>query len=359
MPARRSATIGLRLWGMADEPFWPSANGSSASRTSVRWRVPTAPEMVRTAPASRAAASRGRSRSKAKAWPASLRPKVVGSAATPWVRPRQRVSRCSRARSRTAAISRSSRRASRSQARVSCRARVVSSWWTRSEEGAGASSMAARSAGGTSPLRALALTTASSTSTNSRKRVASLQIAPISGSVYRGIMALQPETLGQLVLELLQLEAEPGVADGQDLHGQDAGVGGGVKADGGHRHPRGHLDDREQRVLAGQLGGEDRQPDHRQGGVGGQHPREGGRLAGGGDDDLEPAVDGAGPVVGHPAGVAVGAQDLQLVLDAELLQHDRRGLGLLLVRGRAEHDPNPWRHERSLIDHWWGILERN
>jgi hypothetical protein len=39
-------------------------------------------------------------------------------------------------------------------------------------------------------------------------------MAPISGRVYRGIMALEPQPLGQLVLELLQLEAEPGVVDG-------------------------------------------------------------------------------------------------------------------------------------------------
>src|SRR5204862_322157 len=44
--------------------------------------------------------------------------------------------------------------------------------------------------------------------------------------------ALQPQALGQLVLELLELEPQPGVADGQDLHGQDAGVGGGVQPDG-------------------------------------------------------------------------------------------------------------------------------
>ena len=114
--------------------------------------------------------------------------------------------------------------------------------------------MAARSSAGTSRRRALALTTATSTSTSSRKRVASLQMAPISGSVYRGIMALQPEALGELVLELLQLEPEPRAPDGQDLHGQDAGVDGGVEPHGGHRHPRGHLHDREQRVLAGELG---------------------------------------------------------------------------------------------------------
>ena len=34
----RSVVIGLRLWGIALEPFWPARNGSSTSRTSVRWR---------------------------------------------------------------------------------------------------------------------------------------------------------------------------------------------------------------------------------------------------------------------------------------------------------------------------------
>ena len=40
----RSAVIGLRLCGIADEPFWPRPNGSSTSRTSVRarWRISVA-----------------------------------------------------------------------------------------------------------------------------------------------------------------------------------------------------------------------------------------------------------------------------------------------------------------------------
>ena len=37
-PEIRSATFGLRLCGIADEPFIPVANGSSTSRTSVRAR---------------------------------------------------------------------------------------------------------------------------------------------------------------------------------------------------------------------------------------------------------------------------------------------------------------------------------
>ena len=43
-PAMRSLRIGLRLWGMAEDPFWPLPNASSASRTSVRcrWRTSVA-----------------------------------------------------------------------------------------------------------------------------------------------------------------------------------------------------------------------------------------------------------------------------------------------------------------------------
>ena len=37
-PLTRSHTTGFRLCGMAHEPFWPSANGSCTSRTSVRAR---------------------------------------------------------------------------------------------------------------------------------------------------------------------------------------------------------------------------------------------------------------------------------------------------------------------------------
>src|ERR671938_65651 len=40
-PVRFSDSTGLRLCGMAEEPFWPSEKNSSASSTSVRcrWRI--------------------------------------------------------------------------------------------------------------------------------------------------------------------------------------------------------------------------------------------------------------------------------------------------------------------------------
>ena len=151
----RSATIGLRLCGIADEPFWPLPNGSCTSRTSVRarWRisvanrssddgderergeqlgVPVARDDLRRdglrleaeplagdpldlgvghrvradrareladAHARRARGAAARApRSSSNAQPASFSPKVVGSAWTPCVRPMQSVCRCSSAR---------------------------------------------------------------------------------------------------------------------------------------------------------------------------------------------------------------------------------------------------------------------
>ncbi len=38
-PQTFSAVMGLRLWGMAELPFWPARKGSSASRVSVFCRL--------------------------------------------------------------------------------------------------------------------------------------------------------------------------------------------------------------------------------------------------------------------------------------------------------------------------------
>ena len=151
----RSATIGLRLCGIADEPFWPrrerllhlarprcARGGGSRARTSratprrrrarraarragraggsassagrararaarrrcarPRDRSPRTsrprPRACRRASPRAHAATRARPRSSSNAQPASFSPKVVGSAWTPCVRPIQIVSRCSSAR---------------------------------------------------------------------------------------------------------------------------------------------------------------------------------------------------------------------------------------------------------------------
>ena len=150
-----SAEIGLRLWGIADDPFWPGLKPSRTSLTSVRCRcrsstatashvAPTAAQAQRNSAwrsrattcvagtgrqaeratdvcldfgrdvrvrADRAAelhhrqrlasadVSRDRSRSTCSAHSATLAPNVVGSAWMPWVLPIITVSRWARARS--------------------------------------------------------------------------------------------------------------------------------------------------------------------------------------------------------------------------------------------------------------------
>ena len=65
----RSVVIGLRLCGIALEPFCPARNGSSTSRTSVRWRWRiSVAKRSRPAPASAIACSSSAWRSRGTTW---------------------------------------------------------------------------------------------------------------------------------------------------------------------------------------------------------------------------------------------------------------------------------------------------
>ncbi len=186
-PATCSQPTGFRLWGMADEPFWPEPKGSSTSRTSVfcrarisvanfsrlaatrarvvmtsacrsRWRtweetgagsrpsrahtasstsggrwekVPTAPDSLPKAMLARARSSRASCRCSSACQRASLSPKVMGSAWTPCVRPIIGACLCRRARSRTASMR--SRRSARTRSHAS-RIRIARAVSTTSEE---------------------------------------------------------------------------------------------------------------------------------------------------------------------------------------------------------------------------------
>ena len=68
-PATCSDLIGLRLWGIELEPFWPAPNGSRTSPTSVRarWRSSVA-KRSSPAPASAIACSSSAWRSRATTW---------------------------------------------------------------------------------------------------------------------------------------------------------------------------------------------------------------------------------------------------------------------------------------------------
>ena len=183
-PVRFSVSTGLRLCGIADEPFWPSEKNSSASSTSVRcrWRISvasrsteeaTTPSVAKNAAwrsrgitwveigsgfrpsfardmrfdarvdvgegADRAGDRAGRDLLARRDQPrsrrartrrrrsASFRPKVVGSAWMPCERPIVGVILCSKARRFSAASSASTSAIRMSLARCNCTARQVSS----------------------------------------------------------------------------------------------------------------------------------------------------------------------------------------------------------------------------------------
>ena len=58
MPVRFSEPMGFRLCGIADDPFCPVPNDSSASRTSLRWRWRISTAMVSMVVPTRARAAR-------------------------------------------------------------------------------------------------------------------------------------------------------------------------------------------------------------------------------------------------------------------------------------------------------------
>ena len=178
-----SLLIGLRLCGIALEPFCPARNGSCTSRTSVRCRclisvanrsspapasaialsssacrsrattcvetssrlisrrsstrasnsglvaayVPTAPEIAPTTTCANARSRRSALRCASNANPASFTPNVVGSAWTPCVRPTHSVCACSRARVTKASASARAPGTITSPTARSCSASAVSS----------------------------------------------------------------------------------------------------------------------------------------------------------------------------------------------------------------------------------------
>ena len=179
-----SLLIGLRLWGIAEEPFCPARNGScdlahlgalqmadlgrealepgagerdraeqlgvavardhlggdvlareaqareharARTRGSSPRRCPPRPTAPRPRPARTRARGARRCGAASNAKPASLTPKVVGSACTPCVRPTQSVPACSRARAASAATSSRAPASTTSPTARSCSASAVSS----------------------------------------------------------------------------------------------------------------------------------------------------------------------------------------------------------------------------------------
>ena len=181
--------------------------------------MPTAPEIFPTLTTSRARSTRVRARPSSACHRASFSPKVIGSACTPWVRPIIGVSRCSRARSATAATAPSSPARISPQASRICSASAVSRTSedvspkcsqraegptcsatavvnamtsccvvrsissTRSARTPGHAAMSRTAASGTSPVAAIASAAVTSTRSQVSYLRWSLQMRPISGFV--------------------------------------------------------------------------------------------------------------------------------------------------------------------------------
>ena len=115
------------IWVLTGSACSPRSARTSASMSGPRWLyVPTGPEILPVPISSTAVARRVRPRSISNAQPANLRPIVVGSAWTEWVRPIIVVSASARARATSTAMSRSASASRIAPAARSWRASPVS-----------------------------------------------------------------------------------------------------------------------------------------------------------------------------------------------------------------------------------------
>mmetsp|Transcript_36129 Transcript_36129/g.116850 ORF Transcript_36129/g.116850 Transcript_36129/m.116850 type:complete len:536 (+) Transcript_36129:272-1879(+) len=151
------------------------------------------------------------------------------------------------------------------------------------------------------------------------------------------LLALLADHLAEslLVLGHLLHEGRPAATD--DADGQEPSVFGVADCDCGDRDALWHLHNGVQAVLAVHGGGLDGDADDGQGGHGGDHTGQVGRPSGSGDDAAQSPRRGALRVRHHPLRGAVGADDVALVGDAELLK-DLAGVNHRREVGVGAHD---------------------
>jgi hypothetical protein len=114
--------------------------------------------------------------------------------------------------------------------------------------------------------------------------------------------------------------AEFGARGGEDLGGEECGVGGSGFADGecADGNPFGHLHDREKRIDSVEKGSGNGHAENGDGGLGSDHAGKMGGASGGSDDHLKSTGFGGRGVFEHPVGGAMGGDDADLVRDGEL-----------------------------------------
>ena len=149
----------------------------------------------------------------------------------------------------------------------------------------------------------------------------------------------------------MEFVAEGGVVEGEDLGGEDAGVGGAGVAEGEGRHgdAAGHLHGGEQGVQTVHGATLHGHADHGERGVARDDAGQVGGQARGADEHLKAAAFGLGRVGGGAVGGAVRAHDVGFKGDAELLEHAHATLHGAPI-GVAAHDDADQRivHDVSL-----------
>ncbi|MDB6066893.1 MAG: hypothetical protein JWR26_3101 [Pedosphaera sp.] len=135
---------------------------------------------------------------------------------------------------------------------------------------------------------------------------------------------------------------ESGIAGGEDLDGEEAGVAAVADGDGGHGDAGGHLHDGEEGVEALEGFGLDGHADHGQRGQAGDHAGEMRGAACAGDDDAQAALVGGAGVLGHIQGRAVGGDYADFVGDAELDASVRGGFQCGPIGIAAHDDTDEW-----------------
>ena len=113
--------------------------------------------------------------------------------------------------------------------------------------------------------------------------------------------------------------AQLGTGGGEDLGGEDSGVGGSgfADGDGGDGNSGGHLHHGEQGVEAAERSGGDGDGDDGQDGFGGDDPGEMGGATGSGDDDTDAARGGLAAEFAGAGRGAMGGTDVDLVGNVE------------------------------------------
>jgi len=148
----------------------------------------------------------------------------------------------------------------------------------------------------------------------------------------------------------LQGGIERRIVSREDRRCRESGIGrpGIADREGGDRHTRWHLHDRQQRVETIQRLRLHRDTEYGEGRFGGDHAGKVSGTAGTRNDDVEPTSLGSGGVFEQQIGRAMSGNDAHFVGHAELLEDRGSGAHRFPIRARTHDDADERLHRRIL-----------